>query len=408
MVPVSKAIGMVRGMIPRGIAAPVRVNAVQAVGRVLAADVVAREDLPSFPRSTVDGFAVAAADTFGAGEGTPAILVLDGEVPVGGVPAGALRRGSAVRVATGCALPRGADAVAMVEYCDEPGDGTVTVYCSVSPGENVIQRGEDIAAGATVLRDGHRLRPQDIGALAALGFAEVEVYPLPRVAVVSTGDEVVDPLRVPGPGCVRDINGPAVCASLLRDGAVPEFLGIVPDDRRLLEDCLLRALECDALVVSGGSSAGPRDMIASVIDSRGSPGVVVHGLALRPGKPTILAVLDGKLAVGLPGHPASALVSYETVVKPLLRHVGGETVRDEPFERPPLRARCSRRLSSRPGREEFVRCTLRTRGGETWADPVLGKSGLISTMVKASAFIHIPLDCDGVEQGSIVDVRVFE
>lgn len=411
VVSVHDAVESVRGMLqrgPRSQGRPTVVVAREALGRVLAVDVVSGGDLPPFCKSTVDGYAVYASDTFGASESLPALLTIAGEITMGSLSGERLAPGSAMRIPTGGALPQGADAVAMVEYCDEPGDGSVSVGYAVAPGENVIQRGEDVSAGSVVLHEGHRLRPQDLGALEGIGATHVEVYPEPRVAVISTGDEVVEGSAEPGPGRIRDVNGPALYGALLRDGAQPELLGIVPDQRGLLEDAIRKGLQYDAVVVSGGSSAGTRDMVASVLDSLGAPGVIVHGLALKPGKPTIVAVLDGTLAIGLPGHPASALVAYETVVRPLVRHIGGEDTRGGTLTRVPARARCSRRMASRPGREDYVRCTLRWDGGELWADPVLGKSGLISTMVRATAFIHIPLDRDGVEDGEFVDVYTFD
>ncbi|MGE5484139.1 MAG: gephyrin-like molybdotransferase Glp [Ignavibacteriales bacterium] len=409
IVPVREAVQHVCGIIPRGAcsrrSAPVR----SALGLVLSRDVVAAGDLPPYPRSTVDGFAVRATDTYGASESMPAFLDLSGEVAMGSLPEAPLAAGCAVRISTGGALPAGADAVAMLEYCEEPGDGTVAVGYAVGPGENVVRRGEDVAAGTTLLTDGHRLRPQDLGALEGLGFTGVEVYGKPRVGVISTGDEVVEASVQPAPGQIRDVNGAAICASLERDGLAPEFLGVVPDDRARLEDSIRRALRFDAVVVSGGSSAGTRDMVASVFDSLGRPGVVVHGLALRPGKPTIMAVLDGKFAAGLPGHPSSALVAYEAAIRPVLRRVAGEVPQEGAgvMAGIPIKARCSRSISSRPGREEFIRCSLRWDGDEVWADPVLGKSGLISTMVRAQAFIHVPLDSDGAGAGSPVDVYLF-
>jgi len=403
VVPVSEALEHLRGMLSRGVKSG-RASTRSALGLVLSADIVAGEDLPPFARSTVDGYAVRAADTFGASESMPAILDVLGDVAMGSLPGAPLSGGCAMRIPTGGALPEGADAAVMLEYCEEPGDGTVAVGGAVGPGENVIRRGEDVATGDVLLKDGHRLRPQDLGALEGLGIISVPIYEKPRVAVISTGDEVVRASECPGPGRIRDMNGPAIRASLERDGLVPEYLGVVPDERGRIEDAIGSALQFDAVLVSGGSSAGPRDMVALVFDSFGRQGVIVHGLALRPGKPTIMAVIDGKLAVGLPGHPSSALVAYETAVRPLLRHIAGEIVPAGI----PVRARCSRNISSRPGREEFVRCSLRRDGGEMWADPILGKSGLISTMIRARAFIHLPLDSGGVGKGSLVDVYLFD
>ncbi|NPV69474.1 MAG: molybdopterin molybdotransferase MoeA [Firmicutes bacterium] len=407
VVTIRDAVGSVRALMRRGFTAREMVPARGALGRVLSCDVVAAGDLPPFDRSTVDGYAVRARDTFGASESMPAYLTLCGDVVMGSMPVRNLEAGSAMRILTGGALPPGADAAAMLEYCEEPGDGDVAVGYSVSPGENVIKRGEDVAAGSVVLRDGHRLRPQELGALEGLGVVEVGVYARPMVGVLSTGDEVVDPCRDPGPGQIRDVNAAALAGSIERDGMTPVFLGVAPDSADELRAILRDALELDAVVISGGSSAGVRDVVAATLDSLGEPGVVVHGLALRPGKPAILAVIGDRLVAGLPGHPASALVAYRTVVSALLRHLGGEDLGDDPVRFAlgiPFRARCSRSLASAPGRDEFVRCTVRREGAEAWVDPVLGKSGLISTLTRAEAMIHIPLDAGGVEAGAFVDV----
>ncbi|WP_027718029.1 gephyrin-like molybdotransferase Glp [Desulfovirgula thermocuniculi] len=376
-----------------------------ALGRCLARDVVAAEDVPGFDRSTVDGYAVRARDTFGASEGLPAYLEVSGEVLMGRAPGGAVGPGRAYKIATGGMLPPGADAVVMVEHTEELGAGTIGVTRPVAPGENVIRRGEDIAAGSVVLPAGHILRPQDLGILAAVGVTAVEVRLPWRVGIVSTGDELVLPGEVPAPGQVRDINSYSLYGAVKACGGEPHLYGIVRDDLEEMRACLAGALrEADMVLLSGGSSVGTRDVAAQAIAGLGEPGVLFHGLSLKPGKPTIGAVVNGKPVFGLPGHPASALVVFELLVAPLIRCAGYP---GDSFWEFPLRARLTRNLRSAPGREDFVRVKLKLEGGTLWAEPVLGKSGLISTMVKADGLARIPATKEGVEAGEWVEVKMF-
>lgn len=376
-----------------------------ALGRCLARDVVAAEDVPGFDRSTVDGYALRARDTFGASEGLPAYLEVSGEVLMGRSPGGAVGPGRAYKIATGGMLPPGADAVVMVEHTEELGAGTIGVTRPVAPGENVIRRGEDIAAGSVVLPAGHVLRPQDLGVLAAVGVTAVEVRLPWRVGIISTGDELVAPEEVPAPGQVRDINSYSLYGAVKACGGEPHLYGIVRDDLEEMRACLARALgETDMVLLSGGSSVGARDVALEAIAGLGEPGVLFHGLSLKPGKPTIGAVVNGKPVFGLPGHPASALVVFELLVAPLIRW--GRYPAENPGEFP-IRARLTRNLPSAPGREDFVRVKLKVEGGVLCAEPVLGKSGLISTMVKADGLARIPAAKEGVEAGEWVEVKIY-
>ncbi len=374
-----------------------------AVGRVLAQDIYADQDVPNFSRSTVDGYAVRAADTFGAGEGLPAYLEVVGEVHMGCWPEWTLHPGTAVKIPTGGMLPEGADAVVMVEYTEVLEGGTIEVTRPVAPGENVIRRGEDIAAGQRVLEQGKTLRPHDVGALAAAGKEEIPVAVPPRVAILSTGDEVVPPGTRAEVGQVRDINGPALAAAVREDGGNPVLLGIVPDRYEELLGRAKKALENDLILISGGSSVGTRDVTAGVIEALGPPGILAHGVSVRPGKPTILAVVQGKPVLGLPGHPASALVAYGLFVRPLIRRLLG--AEPETFSRP-VAARISRNIASAAGREDHIRVVLKERNGELWAEPVLGKSGLISTLVKADGTVVIPAAREGLTEGEAVKVQL--
>lgn len=383
-----------------------------AAGRVLARDIAVEVDVPSFDRSTVDGFAVRAKDTFGATETTPALFNVVGEVAMGQRAEGRIDAGQAFRIPTGGMLPDGADAVVMVEYTEELAEATIAIVKDVAPGENVIHRGEDLARGELLLEQGRRLNAHDVGALSSVGMSAVPVFERPVVSVVSTGDEIVPPGAMPGPGQVPDINGPALIAAASMSGCRARFVGVFRDDY----GTLLRACQdelhagADAIIMSGGSSVGPLDLTPKVLNALGEPGVLVHGLALRPGKPTILGLAGGVPVFGLPGHPASALVAFEAVVKPLLRVLSGEratTVLASERARPSVRAVLERNLSSGPGREEHVRVRLVSREGRLYARPVFGKSGLISTLVRADGTVRIPEESGGYEAGQVVDVYLW-
>lgn len=376
----------------------------ESLGRVLAEDVAAKEDVPGFHRSTMDGFAVKAADTFGASEGLPAYLDVGGEVLMGREPAGELVSGQAWAIPTGGMLPAGADAVVMVEYTEPLDERTVGITRPAAPGENVVRRGEDVPSGGVVLTAGRRVRPQDLGILAAVGVTEVPVLPRLKVGIVSSGDEVIPPNAVPKPGQVRDINSYTLFGLVADGGGIPKMYGIVPDDFAALKDTLAGALaENDIVLVSGGSSVGGRDNTARVIDELGRPGILFHGINIKPGKPTIGAAVDGKALFGLPGHPVSAMVVYDLLVDPLVRRGGYANAAKQTA----VRAKLTRNTRSAAGREDFIRVRLYAENGELFAEPVLGKSGLISTMVKADGIAHIPEGREGVEAGEYVEVKLF-
>jgi molybdopterin molybdotransferase len=385
-----------------------------ALGRVLAQDVIARETLPAFARSTMDGYAVRAADTHGASESSPAYLRLIDDVPTGVVPQRRVGAREAVRTHTGAMLPPGADAVVMVEDTNlHPSTGSgqveVEVLDSAPPGDNVLAIGEDVLAGAVAVPAGRRLRAADLGGLAALGVTRVTVRARPRIAILSTGDEVVAAGATPGPAQVRDVNATTVAAVVTQAGGIPVACGIAPDDAAEIERALRGAVEdADAVVLSAGSSVSVRDLTAQVVARLGSPGVLVHGIAIKPGKPTVLAICDGTPVVGLPGNPASALVVAWRIVRPLVRLLGGERVNDDGLgDERELSAILDVPLPSRPGREEFVPCTLaRGADGGLHATPLFGASNLIFTLVRADALIAVPLDRSGVGAGERVRVIV--
>ncbi|GAB6158448.1 molybdopterin molybdotransferase MoeA [Desulfotomaculum varum] len=375
------------------------------LNRILAQDITAREDVPGFDRSTMDGYAVRACDTFGASESLPAYLDVTGEVLMGQAADGTLEPGQAWLVPTGGMLPAGADAVVMVEYTEELDQHTIGVTKPVAPGDHVVRRGEDVAAGNLVLQAGHRLRPQDLGLLAAVGVARIPVMEPLRVGILSTGNELIPPTQPVAPGKVRDINSYTLYGQVAEAGGLPTLYGIIEDDFQSLYQAVARALaENDLVLISGGSSVGTRDATAKVIAALGNPGVLFHGIAIKPGKPTIGAVVEGKPLFGLPGHPVSAMVVFDLLVRPLVESAGLLRTR----QRFPLRAAISRNIHSATGRDDFLRVTLRRQeDGSLLADPVLGKSGLISTMVKADGVAHLPLTKEGVEAGELVDVWLF-
>ncbi|MDN5332705.1 MAG: molybdopterin molybdotransferase [Tepidanaerobacteraceae bacterium] len=381
------------------------VELLDALNRVLAEDVYSPEDIPPFNRSTVDGYAVISSDTFGAGESLPAMLKVVAEIKMGQRPDFALKAGEAARISTGGMLPEGSDAVVMLEYTQPLEDGTLLVERPVAPGENVILKGEDVKKGDPVLKKGHTLRPQDLAALAGMGFQKVKVAVSPKVSVISTGDEIKPPGAEIREGEIRDMNSFSVAGLVLKWGGIPEVFGIVRDDFDEIKKAVSEALKIsDLVVISGGSSVGTRDHTVKVLESLGKPGVIAHGLAVKPGKPTIIAVVEGKPVVGLPGHPVSAMVIFEQVVRPIISWFLG---RPEDYGGLKVKAKIARNISSAAGREDFIRVRLEQREGELWAVPVLGKSGLISTMVESHGLARIAPEKLGVKEGDYVDVELY-
>jgi molybdopterin molybdotransferase len=379
-------------------------NTAEALDRVLAEDIHSPEDLPAFPRSAMDGFAVRAQDTFGASEGLPAYLDMVGEVPMGPAQQVRISLGQAAGVHTGGMLAQGADAVVMVENTQRVDEATIEVVRPVAPGENVIQVGEDVRTGEPILERGHLLRPQDLGGLLALGITGIKVAPRPMVAIVSTGDELVEPAQKPGHGQIRDINTYTISALVARAGGIPLPLGIVPDDYEAQREAARRALDQgDILLFSAGSSVSARDMTADVINSLGEPGVLVHGVSLRPGKPTILGVVEGKPAFGLPGNPVSAMIVFDLLVRPIVFLLGGYSHPTPPVPQT-ISARLLRDIASASGREDYVQVRLVQGEGGLCADPVFGKSNLIYTLIRADGTVKVPLDRGGLYAGEEVAV----
>lgn len=380
-------------------------TAAQALGRVTYAPVQSPEELPAFARSTVDGYAVRASDTYGASDTLPMYLTLVGEAPMGRAPDFAIKAGQAGLIHTGGMLPVGCDAVVMVENVQAARPGEIEVLKAVPIGENILRPGEDVKKGDNLLPAGTRLRPAEIGGLMALGLTEVEVVARPKVGILSSGDEVVSPQAAPAPGQVRDINSYSLGALISQHGAEPQFYGIVPDRAQDLRDRLEKALaECDMVVITAGSSASARDLTAAVIQEMGSPGVLVHGVNVKPGKPTILAVCGGKAVIGLPGNPVSALVIAGIFVVPVIERLLG--MKKKPL-RPFVHARLTTNLSSQAGREDWVPVRLIHTDAGYQADPIFYKSNLIFSLSKADGLLHIPAAANGLPVGEMVDVELL-
>jgi molybdopterin molybdotransferase len=378
-----------------------------AVGRVLASDVFVPGDLPPCDRSAMDGYALQAKDTFGASEGSPALLEVRGEVLMGEKPSVAVKPGEAVKIPTGGVLPEGADAIVMVEHTQIMDEHTIQVYRTVAPGENVMQQGEDLKAGERILEQGLLLRPQELGLLALLGSAHVTVYRQPRVGIISSGDELVPINATPTIGQLRNTNSYTATALTHQAHALPQPLGIVKDNLDELRERLAAGLQtCDVVAISGGSSVGTRDLTIQVIESIPDAEILVHGVAVSPGKPTILARAGAKIIWGLPGHQVSAMVIYTILVIPTLWKLAGRRDWEGPYGWP-LRAIASRNIPSAQGREDYVRVKLSVQDGELIAAPLFGKSGSISTMIKGDGLLRIGMDSEGVQEGETVEVWPF-
>ena len=382
----------------------------QALGRVTVQDTIAAHPLPGFHRSSVDGYAVRAADTYGASESLPAYLSLLGEAPMGKSPAFSLAGGQCALIHTGGMLPEGANAVVMLEYTQVARAGEIEILRAAAPGDNLIHMGEDVQAGEKALPAGSLLRPADLGGLAALGISEIAVARAPRIAILSTGDEVV-PIEAPlQPGQVHDVNTTTLRALVQSAGGIPISYGILPDQPQVLAQAARRAIqECDIVVFTAGSSASTRDLTAEIVNGLGKPGVLVHGVNVRPGKPTILGVcahanLPPKPVIGLPGNPVSGLVIAWLFIVPLVRHWMGITA---PLLRPTVTARLAVNLASQAGREEWTPVRLAEAPGGYTADPIFSKSNLIFGLSRAQGLVHTPADATGLHAGELVQVFLF-
>ncbi len=397
------------------------IDVVSSLNRTLAQDILAPHPLPDFQRTTVDGFAVRAGDTHGASDSLPAYLTLIGEVPMGDAPSFEIGHGQCALIHTGGMLPNGADAVVMLEYTQKTREVSkdltglsqeIEIFRAVADGENVIRIGEDVAQGQLVLPEGTRIRPAEIGGLMALGIQSLRVARKVQVGLISTGDEVIDPSETPRPGQVRDINSYTLGALVEKSGGVAKRYGIISDQFQALKEAAAKALsECDVVIITAGSSASTRDMTADVIRSLGEPGVLVHGINTRPGKPTILGVCNGKAVIGLPGNPVSALVNGYLFVVPVIEKLLGAL----PKPKATIQAILTVNLPSQAGREDWIPVKLfpsptgrgaRGEGGYK-ADPIFGKSNLIFTLASADGLLRIHPDATGLSAGEMVEVMLI-
>lgn len=373
----------------------------EVTGRVLAADVLAEEYVPDFNRSTVDGYAVRAKDTFGCSDSMPAILTLTGQVNMGEGATLDVAGNTCAAVPTGGEVPAGADAVVMIEYTEEYGDGTIGILKSVAPGGNMIYRGDDVSPGKVIMKAGKMLMPQDAAALAAMGITKVAVARRPRVGIISTGDELIPVHEAPGPGQIRDVNSTLLQAVLQEAGAEAVLYGIVKDQKDLLVNTVKQSLqECDTVLISGGSSVGAKDATCQVIEEQGQ--VLMHGIAMKPGKPTILGKAGEKPVVGLPGHPVAAFFVTYLFVLPLLDQLTG--LKRHRF---PVKAILEERVGANHGRAQYMGVFLRKDGNQIFAKPVRSKSGLITSLTGAAGYFCIERDCEGMEAGTEIDVILY-
>jgi molybdopterin molybdotransferase len=385
-----------------------RIPTIRARARVLAEDLYSSVDLPHFHRAAMDGYAVKAKDTFGASQSLPAYLKLAGVVEMGKEATQLLGAGEAIRISTGGMMPPESDAVVMVEYTDETDAGLVEIHRSVSPWQNVIQIGDDIKKSELVFQRGRRLRAHDLGALTGVGISSVLVYMRPRIALISTGDEIVDADTDPMPGQVRNINQHSLAGLIEGCGGELRDWGVIRDDKDQVIRAIREALQwSDLVLLSGGSSMGAKDIALEAILSFPDSEFVFHGISVSPGKPTIFAQACGKPILGLPGYPVSALVIFDLFAAPLIRKVGGEEETALTKFSKTLRATLKTNIASQVGREDYVRVTLE-RDSERWlAMPLPRKSGAIFTLVKADGMVRIDLNQDGLEQGEEVEVILF-
>lgn len=384
------------------------VNIKDSLHRILAEEIISPYNIPGFNRSTMDGYAIKAEDSFGASESLPSYLKIIGEIKMGSKSEFKINPGEAVKISTGGMLPEGANAVIMLEYTVLIDATTVELRKSVAPWENIVREDEDMKAGEVLLKEGYRLRPQDIGILAGIGKINIKVFKRPRVAIISTGNEIIPAQNEPQIGEIRDINSYTLGACVEEADGIPIYKGIIKDEVDLLEQEIRKTIKknkVEVVIVSGGSSMGTRDITLEVLNKLGKPGVLIHGVSVKPGKPTVIAIANDKPIFGLPGHPVSAMIIFNLFVRPLISWLqGGDYNYDSPKE---VEAELTCNVVSDSGREDYIRVFLYKEKGKFCAEPVWGKSGLISTMVRASGLIKIGLNIEGIEKGSKVMVKLF-
>jgi molybdopterin molybdotransferase len=371
--------------------------------RILAEEIIADINIPGFARATMDGYAVCASATYGASESNPAYLEITGNIGMGKAPECRISPGEAIRISTGGMLPKGADAVVMIEHSSELDSTALEIYKSVAPGTNMVAADEDIAVGTKLLPAGSRIRPQEMGLLAALGKKEVEVFEKPVIGIISTGDELVEIGQTPEMGKIRDVNTYSLAGCVTRTGGIPKTYGIIADDlNTLIKTCTKALDETDMILISGGSSVGTRDLTVEAINRLPDSEILVHGIPIRPGKPTILARSGKKAIWGLPGQIASAMIVFDRAVAPFVRQISGDALFLLQYNR--IKAVLTRNLASTQGRTDYIRTRIVEKQGIYYAEPVLGPSGLIRTLIEADALIEIDMNTEGLEKGESVTV----
>lgn len=376
-----------------------------ALGRVTACDVIATENLPATPRSCMDGYALIARDSYGASESMPAYIEVKGEVLMGQIPEGQVSKGSCYKIPTGGVVPAGADSVVMFEHTVPIDESLIEVVRGVGEGANVSQTGEDIAQGSAPIARGTLLRPQDLGLLAGLGRAKIEVFRKPRVAIMSTGDEIIAHDAALSPGKIRNINSIALASQAMVLGAEVQDYGIIADDFKSFLEVIEQATkENDIVLFSGGSSVGMRDLGEQIIEKLGPPGVLIHGTKLKPGKPVILGMSGHTAVVGLPGHPVSAMTCFDMFIAPAIAQLSGQ---HQKTYKPGLTATLERNINSAPGRKDVVRVEIREENGNYFAKPVLGKSGSISVLSDADGYFIIDEPNQGASEGDTLQVFLY-
>lgn len=374
------------------------------VGRIASCDILSKEDVPGFDRSTVDGYAVVSSDTFGCSGSCPAQLELSTEILMGDNAVRFITVGKTAYVPTGGRIPEGADSVVMIEYCEDPGDGYIYIEKPSAPGSNIIFKGDDIRKNTTAIKSGTVLRPQDVGVLAAIGITGINVKRKLRLGIISTGDELVEAGKVPGAAQVRDVNSYSIYAEATNYSIDARFFGIIRDNiEEILETTKIALQECDIMVISGGSSVGNKDETAEVITALGEPGVLIHGISIKPGKPTIIGKVGQKAVIGLPGHPVSAMIVFKIIVRYLIDTMNGIKRRYSPS----LNAQMSENYSSNNGKTEYLPVSLVNTDEGFLAQPIHGKSGLITTLSRADGYVEINRGCEGLLKGKNVDVMII-
>lgn len=376
----------------------------KALNRILAEDVRAEISVPSFAKSAMDGYAVVAEDTFGSAPTNPSLLKLVGESKIGESPKTIVEKGQTVAIATGAPVPQGANAVVMVENTKRLETGDVEIYAPVAPGENVSQVGEDVKQGTVVLEKGRKLKPPDLGLLVALGRGTVNVVQKPKVGVLSTGNELLD--VSPGETAkIADVNRPVLMAMVEESGGMPLDLGIARDDTEQISRKLKQGLaSTDLVLVTAGTSVGKGDLVPDVIDELGKPGMLVHGIAMRPSLPTGLAVVDGKPIISLPGLPVSAMLAFSTFAQPLILRM----LETEPDPQPKVKARTTKRIVGVPGFRTFIRVQVRESDGKLIVEPLRAPgSGILTTLTRANGIVVVPENVEGFDEGAEIEVQLF-